>query len=52
MKIILHTTKRSTNIFAGNMADARISAEEEHHPKQPLNEEVKLRDGELWVDLN
>ena len=27
-------------------------AEEECHPKQPLNnEEGNLRDGELWVDL-
>ena len=34
------------------MADTRISTEEEHHPKQPLNEEGNLRDGGFWVDLN
>ena len=47
-----YTTKRSTHIFVGNMADAGMSTEEEHHSKQPINEEVKLRDGELWVDIN
>ena len=39
--------------FAGNMADAEMSAKEEHDPENPLNcEEGKLRDGEIWVDLN
>ena len=53
MKIILHATKRSTNIFAGNMVDAGISTEEERHPEQPLNnEEGNIRNGELWEDLN
>ena len=47
-----YTAKRSTHIFAGNMADAGMSTEEEHHPEKPWNQEVKLRDGELWVDLN
>ena len=47
-----YTAKRSTHIFARNMGDAGMFAEEEHHPEQPLNEEVKLRDWELRVDLN
>ena len=34
------------------MEDAGMSAEEERRPKQPLNEEGNLRDGEFWVDLN
>ena len=35
------------------MADARMSAEKEHHLKQPVNnEDNNLRDGEIWVDLN
>ena len=34
------------------MADAGMSAEEEHHLEQPLNEEGNLRDGQFWVDLN
>ena len=35
------------------MADAEMSAEEEHHLANPLNhEEGNLRDGEIWVDLN
>ena len=30
-----------------------MSAKEEHHPEQPLNnEEGNTRDGEFWVDLN
>ena len=35
------------------MADVGMSAEEEHCPKKPLNnEEGNARVGELWVDLN
>ena len=35
------------------MVDAEMSAEEENHPKNPLNhEERNLKDGENWVDLN
>ena len=35
------------------MEDVGMSAEEERHPEQPLNnEEGNLRDGELWVDIN
>ena len=35
------------------MADAEMSAEEEHHLENALNnEEGNLRDGEIWVDLN
>ena len=34
------------------MADVGMSAEEEHHLEQPLNEEGNLRDGEFQVDLN
>ena len=34
------------------MADAELSSEEERRPKQPLNEEGNIRDGEFWVDLN
>ena len=35
------------------MADAKMSAEEERHPTNHLNnEEGNLRDGEIWVDLN
>ena len=34
------------------MEDARMPAEEERRPKQPLNEEGNLRDGEFWVDIN
>ena len=42
------TKKREAQkYFAGNMADAGMSAEEERHPK-----EGNLRDGEFWVDLN
>ena len=53
LKILLHTEKRSANIFAGNMVDARMSVEEELHPKNTLNgEEVNLRDGEIQVNLN
>ena len=48
-----YTQQREVQIyFAGNSADAGMSTEEEHHPKKPINEEVKLRDGELWVDIN
>ena len=47
-----YTAKRSTHIFVGNMADAGMFVEEEHHLEQPFNEEVKLSDRELWVDLN
>ena len=46
-----YIVKRSTIIFAGNMADAWMFTEEECRRKQPLNEEVNLRDGEFWVDL-
>ena len=42
------TQKREVQIyFAGNMADARMYAEEEHRPGQPLNEEGNVRDGEF-----
>ena len=35
------------------MADAEMSAEEEHRHEIPLNNERgNLRDGEFWVDLN
>ena len=35
------------------MADAEISAEEEHHQENPLNnEEGNLRNGEIWIELN
>ena len=35
------------------MVDTGMYAEEERHPKQPLNnEEGNLRDGEFWVYLN
>ena len=35
------------------MEDAGMSAEEESHPEQPLNnEEGNIRDGEFLVDLN
>ena len=35
------------------MANAKMSAEEEHHPENPLNhEEGNLRDGKICVDLN
>ena len=34
------------------MADAEMSAKEEHHPENPLNhEEVNLKEGKFWVDL-
>ena len=34
------------------MSDAEMSADEERHPENPLNnEEENLRDGEIWVDL-
>ena len=29
-----------------------MSTEEERRPKQPLNEEGNLRNGEFWIDLN
>ena len=47
-----YTTKRSTNIFARNMADAGMSTEEERRLEQPLNEEGNIRDGEFYIDLN
>ena len=35
------------------MADAGMSADEERHPEQPLNnEEGNLMYGEFWLDLN
>ena len=35
------------------MEDVEMSAEEEHHLENPLNNEKgDLRDGEIWVDLN
>ena len=34
------------------MEDAGMSVEEERRPKQPLNEEGNIRDGEFLVDLN
>ena len=47
-----YTTKRSTNIFVGNMANVGISVEEKCHPKQTLSEDENLRDGEFYVYLN
>ena len=44
-----YTQQREVQIyFARNMEDAGMSAEEESHPEQPLNnEEGNLRDGEF-----
>ena len=40
-------------ILQETMADAEMSAEEERHPENPLNnEEGNLKDGEILVDLN
>ena len=35
------------------MADVGMFAEEESHPRNPVNnDEGNLRDGEIWVNLN
>ena len=35
------------------MADVGISAEEESHPRNPINnEEGNIRDGKIWINLN
>ena len=35
------------------MADVGMSAEEELHPKNPINnEEGNIRDSEIWVNMN
>ena len=39
--------------FAGNMADAETSTEEERNPENPLdNEDGNLWNVEIWVDIN
>ena len=49
---LTHNKENYKYILQGNMADAGMSAEEEHRPEQPLNEEGNIRDGEFRVDLN
>ena len=49
-----YTHRREVQLyFAGNMTNAGVSLEEEHHQDQPLNnEEGNLWDGKFQVDLN
>ena len=52
--ILLRNTKRRITLFLLEiMADVGMSAEEESHSRNPVNnEEGNLREGEIWVNIN